>query len=217
MTTQRILWYFADPMCSLCWGFSPVMEAIRDSYQDRLTLALMLGGLRPGTIEPVTATFRDEMLQHWRAAQQRSGQSFAFEGSLPDGFIYDTEPPSRAVVAMSQIQPVAVFPYFTAIQRAFYVGQRDVTHAETLAALAQEQGVDAAVFHSHFESDTAKRETQLHFRRSREAGVTGFPTVVLQSESEFELLTTGYRPFAELQPMLDAWLLRVFRAATDTE
>jgi len=58
MSTERILWYFADPMCSWCWGFSPAISVIKASYSDRLKIALMLGGLRPGTTEPVTPKFR---------------------------------------------------------------------------------------------------------------------------------------------------------------
>jgi len=42
-----ILWYFADPMCSWCWGFSPVIETLRDEYRERMKTALVLGGLRP--------------------------------------------------------------------------------------------------------------------------------------------------------------------------
>jgi len=51
MAQERILWYFADPMCSWCWGFTPAIGAIKESYSDRLKIALMLGGLRPGTTE----------------------------------------------------------------------------------------------------------------------------------------------------------------------
>ena len=53
MTQQLVLWYFADPMCSSCWGFAPVMSAIKEKYSDRFRIALVLGGLRPGTTERV--------------------------------------------------------------------------------------------------------------------------------------------------------------------
>ena len=37
--------YFADPMCSWCWGFSPAMEAVTAKYGDQLPVRLILGGL----------------------------------------------------------------------------------------------------------------------------------------------------------------------------
>ena len=100
MAQERILWYFADPMCSWCWGFTPAIGAIKESYSDRLKIALMLGGLRPGTTEPVTPKFREETLHHWQDVHKMTGQPFAFEGAMPEGFVYDTEPASRAVIAV---------------------------------------------------------------------------------------------------------------------
>ena len=41
--------YFADPMCSWCYGFSPVVRALRPRYAEVLPIRLIMGGLRPGT------------------------------------------------------------------------------------------------------------------------------------------------------------------------
>jgi putative protein-disulfide isomerase len=206
MTPQRILWYFADPMCSWCWGFAPVISAIRDTYADRVKIALMLGGLRPGTTEPMTSGGREEILQHWRDVRRMTGQPFAFEGALPEGFVYDTEPPSRAVIAVGEINAGAVFPYFKSVQEAFYAHGQNVVQADTLAALAQHHNIEPAVFHDRFDSDAIRKKTRTHFQIARESGVRGFPTVILQSGNTGMLLTHGYRPFAELQPAIDQWL-----------
>jgi len=208
VTQQRVLWYFADPMCSWCWGFAPVMSAIKETYADRFRIALVLGGLRPGTTEPVTPQFRDEILHHWRDVQRMSGQAFMFEGALPDGFVYDTEPPSRAVITVAGINPNATFPYFKSVQAAFYAQGQDVTQAHTLATLAEPCGVAAAQFLERFNSEEARTKTRMQFEVTRQTGVRGFPTAVLQGESGHQLLTNGYRAFAELRPQIDAWLAR---------
>lgn len=39
---EALLWYFADPMCSWCWGFSPVIEAVREACRPRLKISLIL-------------------------------------------------------------------------------------------------------------------------------------------------------------------------------
>ena len=80
--TTPILWYFADPMCSWCWGFSPVIETLRDDYRARMKIALVLGGLRHETA-PMTAAQREDILHHWRAVQARTGQPFRFDDALP--------------------------------------------------------------------------------------------------------------------------------------
>lgn len=206
MSEQRVLWYFADPMCSWCWGFAPVISAINETYRDRIALALVMGGLRPGTVEPVTPEFRAEIRHHWEEVQRRTGQPFRFEDALPDGFVYDTEPACRAVVTMEELAPEAKFAYFKSVQAAFYAEGRDVTQPATLASLAVAHGLEEQRFREHFDAEYIKRKTFQHFEQTQEAGIRGFPTVVLQDEHGFTLLTYGYAPLAELQPKIDAWL-----------
>ncbi|MCR4347572.1 MAG: DsbA family protein [Sulfuricaulis sp.] len=206
MPTQRILWYFADPMCSWCWGFAPVISAIKEAYSDRVKIALMLGGLRPGTTEPMALKSREEILHHWQDVHRMTGQPFTFEGAMPEGFVYDTEPPSRAVIAVADINSEAIFPYFKSVQEAFYALGRNVTQPETLAELAEQHNIERTVFLDRFRSDEMQKKTQTHFQIARESGVRGFPTVVLQDGATGTLLTNGYRPFDELQPAIDQWL-----------
>lgn len=204
-----ILWYFADPMCSWCWGFSPVIEMLREGYRGRLKVALILGGLRVGTSEPMSTKQREEILQHWHEVQAMTEQPFRFDAALGEGFIYDTEPVCRAVVAMAELAPEAVFPLFKAIQAAFYSEGLDVTQPEVLARLAEGQGVAATDFLAAFASDAVRGKTLAHFQMARKLDVRGFPTVVLQRGEQYQVITTGYRPLVEMQRDIDAWLTGV--------
>ena len=65
-----------------------------------------------------------------------TAQPFRFEGAMPEGFVYDTEPASRGVVAVSLINREAIFSFFKMVQSAFYVGQQDVTNSIVLSQLA---------------------------------------------------------------------------------
>ena len=207
-TAPRILWYFADPMCSWCWGFTPVISAIKESYADQFKIALIMGGLRPWTTEPMLPVQREEILHHWRAVHQRTSQPFLFDDAMPSGFVYDTEPASRAVIAVAEINPQETFPYFKSVQAAFYTQGLNVTQPATLATLAELHQISTALFLELFHSEAVALRTREHFRQAQQAGVRGFPTLVMQDSSGLSLLTHGYRPFSELQPDLAAWLVR---------
>jgi len=200
-----ILWYFADPMCSWCWGFSPVIEALRDEYRDRMKIALVLGGLRHETA-PMTAAGRVDILHHWQQVHERTGQPFRFDNALPEGFVYDTEPACRAVVTIGGIEPTLIFPLFRAIQNAFYAEGRDVTQAGALAELAAGLGVDAAAFTQVFDSDAARAKTQAHFRQARQAGVRGFPALILQQDSQLHAVGNGCLPLETVRGKVGACL-----------
>ncbi len=202
----KTLWYIADPMCSWCWGFMPVIETIRHEYGGRLKVELLLGGLRPGTKDPMPSTQREEILRHWQTVQRMTGQPFFFEGAMPEGFIYDTEPASRGVAAVSIINSKVIFPFFKAAQYAFYAERRDVTSAVELMQIAAQVGLNAQRFLEVFESHTAKARTLAHFNKARQWGVHGFPNLAMQNAAGYTPLTTGYRSFKELRPQLDEWL-----------
>jgi len=185
---EKTLWYIADPMCSWCWGFAPVIEAVRRNYCNFLKIELVLGGLRPGTKQTIASAQREEILHHWKAVKRATGQSFRFEGAMPEGFIYDTEPASRGVVAISLINPEVIFPFFESTQFAFYAEQKDVTKPEILVQLATNIGIDAKSFLRVFESDEAKNQTSIHFDKVRQWGVHSFPTVIAQNASGYSIL-----------------------------
>ena len=64
--------YFVDPMCSWCYGFSPVVRSLRRRYRDVLAIRPVMGGLRPGTTEPMPEkarrTSQDAALDYLAAA-----------------------------------------------------------------------------------------------------------------------------------------------------
>jgi putative protein-disulfide isomerase len=124
---------------------------------------------------------------------------------MPEGFIYDTEPASRAVVVISILNPEVIFTFFRAVQSAFYVEQRNVTDAAVLAELAGDVGLEKQQFLQTFESGAARNMTQGHFHRASQLGVCGFPTLIGQQGASNTVIAGGYCPFNELNPKVMRW------------
>lgn len=203
---RPLLLYCADPMCSWCWGFSPVLAQLAARYREQLTVVPLMGGLRAGNTVPIDTRLREEILQHWRAVHASSRQPFAFDGALPDGFVYDTEPPCRALVTVQDLAPDESLRFLHRLQQAFYVEQQPISRSEVLARLAVGASVDRAMFGAHFRSEAMRMRTRGHFRLTRALGVRGFPTVWMVDAQRVQLLTRGYRPLEQLTPLVDAWL-----------
>jgi putative protein-disulfide isomerase len=154
----------------------------------------------------MSAAGREEILRHWEQVHARTGQPFRFENALPEGFVYDTEPACRAVVTVGGIDPVRIFPLFKAIQHAFYAEGRDVTQAGVLADLAAGLGIDREAFLLAFDSDAARAKTQAHFKQARQAGVRGFPALILQQDSRLNPICNGCQPLDAVRAAIDACL-----------
>ncbi|MDF3935599.1 DsbA family protein [Pseudomonas citronellolis] len=196
-------------MCSWCWGFAPVAQALAEQAEaGGVPLALVMGGLRTGHGAALEPTTRRYILEHWHAVQQATGQPFRFEGALPDDFVYDTEPACRAVVAARRLDEAAAWALVKAIQQAFYAEGRDTTSAATLAQLAESVGLPRIEFAELFDSADSHQATQADFSWARDLGIAGFPTLLAERDGQLALLTNGYQPLEELAPMLERWLER---------
>ncbi|MDH5552611.1 MAG: DsbA family protein [Nitrosomonas sp.] len=200
---NKTLWYIADPMCSWCWGFAPTIDAVRQRYAECLTIAIILGGLRPGTKLPIANQQRQDILGHWHNVQRLTGQPFLFEGAMPEGFIYDTEPACRGVVTVSTLAPSLTFAFFTAIQQAFYTKQIDVTQPINLMQIAANLNIDTEQFMQAFSSEAIKQKTLANFGKAKQWGINGFPSLVLQNHENYQLLSSGYCPAETLYPQID--------------
>jgi putative protein-disulfide isomerase len=200
--------YFSDPMCSWCWGFSPVIEAIGARYGEALPIRLIMGGLRPGTLEPMSAKARREVRGHWAEVTNASGQPFGTSVVDKEGFVYDTDPAARAVVVARRIEPAVGLRYLRAAHRAFYVEGRDVTDREVLAELASEQGLARDVFVADLNSEEAKQETWADYNTSLNAGVSGFPTLIVgpKPDGQYAMITRGFKARDDVLATIDRWL-----------
>jgi putative protein-disulfide isomerase len=202
---KRIL-YFADPMCSWCWGFSPVIDAIARLCGERARIRLVVGGLRTGETQPLDPARKASIRRHWEQVETATGQPFDYAWFGREGFVYDTEPACRAAVAARSLAPDQTLDYLRAVQRAFYAEDRDVTREEVLADVADAIGLRRDYFVTVYHAPEVVEATRADFGLASALGIAGFPTVVLQEGTSLTLLSGGYQPFDALEPALRNWL-----------
>ncbi|MEK0364017.1 DsbA family protein [Pseudomonas sp. CBC3] len=204
MSTRLI--YVMDPMCSWCWGFAPVVQALIEQAQARgVGAELIVGGLRRERTA-MDQPARERTASYWHAVHEASGQPFNFEAGLPDGLVYDTEPACRALVAARGFEANADWNLAGLIQRAFYVEGRNVTLPPELVELAEAAGISRSEFADRFDSQAVRDATAADFDWARNLGIAGFPTLLAEHDGQLALLTNGYQPLAALSPLLNRWL-----------
>ena len=201
--------YVADPMCSWCYGFGKTLSDLQGAPADgeQFALTLVMGGLRPYTTQPMDAAKADEIFNHWQHVHEASGQPFAqapHTALHEPGFVYDTEPASRATVTVRQLWPQHAMSYFKAVQKAFYAEGKNVTRADVLANLAEQQGLPRGEFEAAFTSAEMASATRQDFAQSQAWGILGFPAVIAEHGGQLHLACNGYAPVEVLRQRLAA-------------
>src|SRR5438034_10575944 len=98
--------YIADPMCSWCYGFGPELSALLNGLPE-MELDIVVGGLRAHNTSVMDENLKATLLTHWRHVEEASGLPFSNEALAHEGFVYNTEPACRAVVAARLFAPTA--------------------------------------------------------------------------------------------------------------
>ena len=186
--------YFADPMCSWCYGFGPELVKVieHESQTKAVRLDLIMGGLRAYDKTVMDEASKDDVRTHWEHVAERSGLPFDDSAMAAAGFVYDTEPACRAVVAARHLQASAALDVLHSIQRAFHADGRDVTKFEVLADVARACGLPGSAFDEAFGSAAMKEATREDFALAQRVGAVGFPTLCVDGGDKLLLINAGY-------------------------
>jgi len=195
--------YIADPMCSWCYGFGPELTKLLAMLVDAEVI-LVMGGLRAGNTKPMDDALKATLREHWRHVHDASGLPFSDAAMGHEGFVYDTEPACRAVVAVRELAPARALDYFHAVQKAFYANARDVTQPDVLADIAAELGLSRDDFLATWQSSATQDMTRQDFAATQRWGITGFPTLLVEHDGQLHAITVGYQPVDGLMQRLQA-------------
>ena len=194
---DSVLYYIADPMCSWCWGFQPVLEKVKEALPEGVSPVYVMGGLARDSDEPMPEEVRAYVQNAWREVAARTGASFNlgfWERCEPRRSTY---PSCRAFYAAQEQEAGVVM--FEAIQRAYYQEARNPSDVETLIALADERGLDADRFAQDLVSAEIEQMMQDGFNVRRSMNANQFPSLVVREDDQATFITRG---FNDVEPVL---------------
>lgn len=205
-STPAKLIYVADPMCSWCWGFSPVLKQLLDSYQGKIDFELRVGGLRTGGGDPWDKNLKEFLKHHWDKVHEVSGQPFNYDLLQIENFNYDTEPACRLVVAARKWLGKGNFTWFEGLQRAFYREGKDLADLQNIKDLCRTFDMNFEDFNRHFYSEKVQAEVRADFQETRNWGIHGYPSLILHHKGHFNWISYGYDSFDNLHRRISHFL-----------
>lgn len=198
MTT---LYYIHDPMCSWCWGFARTWSQLRSSLPAEIEVIRLLGGLAPDTDAPMPAAMQQKLTDTWHRIQcSIPGTEFNFSFWERTDLRRTTYPACRAVIAARQQGTDYDSAMTRAIQRAYYLQARNPANEVTLMELADELGLNTAVFNRALHDPHTQAELLQEIARARAMNADSFPGLVLEHHGGYWHIPIEYNA---TQPMLE--------------
>jgi putative protein-disulfide isomerase len=187
------LYYFHDPMCSWCWAFRPLWKEIVAGLPDNVSGQRVLGGLAPDTDQAMPTDMQIKLRGIWQKIQQAvPGTPFNFEFWEKCAPRRSTYAACRAVIAARRQDPRYEEIMILAIQQAYYLEARNPADICTLIELANEIGLDRALFSADMDSPDVHETLLKEIGFTHKLEVKGFPTLLLEKEGVFTAIQHEY-------------------------
>ena len=205
------LLYLHDPLCGWCYGTSPAINELQAEFAGRLDVSVLCGGMVVGDDAGPIAETWDYLRQSLEEVETVTGVQFgeAFRALGEAGrYRYDSEPPSRAIVAFRQItqDPARTVIFAHAVQQALFRDGLDLNETATYRPLLAPFGVDAAEFERRWAAPETAQAARQEFAAVARIGVQGFPTAVVRVGEQGYVLARGYQPYEQLRAGLEQLL-----------
>jgi len=204
---QIILYYFHDPMCSWCWGFSAVFSQLTKRLPDIIEVKRVLGGLATDTDEPMPDDMATYVKGNWQKIEEKiPSVKFNFEFWDKCQPRRSTYPGCRAVIAAREQGEQYDVLMTTAIQKAYYKEARNPSDIETLINLASELEMNMDKFNEDLRSEEIKQKLMSEIDFTRHMYIESFPSLVLDVNGKHISIVIDYN---YCQPMLDFINLKI--------
>jgi putative protein-disulfide isomerase len=197
-----LLLYVTDPQCAFCYGFTPVIRRLKALWFGRLSVKVLVGGVRPYLQDPLTAPEKDALAVNWHRSQAKSGLPFDYSFFLQKNPVLNTEPACRALLTVRHLRPGLTLEVLRALHSAFFADGLDISQPEVLVQVVRPFGIEENLFLAVFETEEMFLQTQQEFQLLEQMGVSTLPSVYLDHATGPRLISRGFCELPELEERL---------------
>ncbi|MFM5725194.1 DsbA family protein [Aeromonas veronii] len=185
---QTTLHYVYDPLCGWCYGAAPLLQVAATIAG--LKIELHAGGLWMGSRrQPMGEALRDYVRPHDQRIEALTGQHFGEryfnELLLREGCLLDSEPPIRAVLAVTALGGDGLVMLHR-IQQSHYRDGIWIGEPAFLATLAAEQGISAEEFQQAYLQAPLLQHLADSQGWMKRLGGQGYPTLGIERGGKLE-------------------------------
>ncbi len=213
---QPILIYCYDAYCGWCYGFSPVIKKISETYSGKLQCEVLSGGMiLPEQPVHIRAT-ADYIKEAYKTVEEHTGIKFGedylwhIKNPEESDWFPSSEKPAIAMCIFKELFPDQQIAFASDLQYSLHFEGRDLTDNEAYRHLLEKYNIDADDFYNKLQSEQYKEQAYYEFQLCKQLQVTGFPQVLIQiTETKFHLLARGFTEYDTLSKRIDLVLTEI--------
>lgn len=207
---KKTLYYCYDAYCGWCYGFSPVLKKIAETFKDSLDIEVLSGGMIIGEqVMPI-----DKIAPYIKSAYKRVeelsgvkfGEDYLWHINNPEqsDWQMNSEKPAIALCIFKEYYPQRQVDFASDLQFALNYEGRDLDDNEAYRHLLEKYSIQPEVFYEKLQSDEYKEQAYYEFALCKQLEVSGFPALLLQlNDSKFYLLARGFTAYEDVKERIE--------------
>ncbi|MEM9886349.1 MAG: DsbA family protein [Bacteroidota bacterium] len=187
--------YVYDALCGWCYGFSPNIQAFVAAHAEELEVEVLSGGMITGDRIGPIGEVAGYIKWAYKEVEQKMGVTFGqafLENVLEEGSaVFTSVPAAIAMCVFKSKFPEHQLEYATRIQKGIYYEGIAPKDHNAYTKMAAESGWQGGDFLELMEKTDYKTQAMKEFDWAKEAGISGFPTLILQKEETLYAIARG--------------------------
>lgn len=188
--------YVMDPLCGWCYGFSPVMQRVYDTYKEKAHFEVITGGMITGNEIGPIGVIAPFLKKATAQVTQHTGAEFSpkfLDTILTEGTqILTSVEPSIAVQLCKTKKPDSIFSFLTALHKEIYINGLKTANIKDYSRLFREMGFDESIFINDLKNKKFLTMAQQDFRKAVSLGVESYPALLIRSKEGVKVIARGY-------------------------
>jgi len=188
-------------MCSWCWGYRPIWDALQQHLPTSISVEYVAGGLAPDSNSPMPMALQQAIQSHWRTIEKKLGTRFNYDFWTKNQPRRSTYIACRAAIAAHK--QGCQISMIDAIQQGYYLRALNPSNKEVLIALATELSqsdvidFDITKFVEDLTSFDTEKELTRQIRLATELRQQGFPSLVLEVNGIRQQIAVDYSDYQQ--------------------
>ena len=120
--------------------------------------------------------------------------------------LLDSEKPARAMTAFQTLHPHKALEFARKLQESHFLHGKSYNNDSTYTHLAKHFGLKSAEFLQIVNSDSTKTATRNDFKKVEEAGINGFPTLLIKINGQVSPITHWFEKYEKLEKKIEKLL-----------
>jgi putative protein-disulfide isomerase len=201
--------YIFDPICGWCYTFNPVIDKLHAKFKHKADFVIVSGGMIIDKKARPISDMSEFILAGYEDMENLTAVKFGapYIQMVEEGKeLLDSERPALAMTAFQKMHPHKSLEFARKLQESHFLLGKSFNNDSTYTDLAKHFGLNPTVFLEAMNSDDTKTTTRNDFTKVEEAGINGFPTLLIKIDGQVQPITHGFEKYEKLEKKIERLL-----------